>query len=66
MQKNILITGAAGFLGKSLSINLLEFNPIRLILVDRNISELEKLKTDLEKIHTSTIINYVVCDIKST
>ena len=32
MQKNILITGAAGFLGKSLSINLLEFNPIRLIL----------------------------------
>lgn len=64
INKNILITGAAGILGQQHTIALLNSNA-NLILTDINLKKLKKIQSQLKKKYSLSTINYYLMDVTS-
>lgn len=55
-RKSILVTGAAGSIGSELCTQLLEFNPLKLIVLDHGETPLHELQLELEEKHPNSEI----------
>ena len=63
-NKVVLVTGAAGSIGSELCRQLLNYAPVKLIMVDNNESGLHDLLTELQaKRHGDTVLAPVLVDI---
>ena len=63
--KSILILGASGSIGSSISKEILNYSPKKLILVDANENSLVELIRDIEEYKNKTVIQICVSDINS-
>ena len=64
-DKTVLITGAAGSIGSGLVVQLLRFNPKKMVLLDQAESPLYDLENQLRLLETSTILEFVIGDVRS-
>jgi FlaA1/EpsC-like NDP-sugar epimerase len=64
-QKNILITGAAGTIGKAFVKQLIPFEPQKLILLDMAETPLHNLQVELQKQFPSASIEAVIGDTRN-
>jgi hypothetical protein len=65
MNKKILITGAAGNIGKALLYEIIKIKYDTIILVDNNESALVSLKNELSQNDEAVNLVYIICDIKN-
>jgi len=65
LYKTVLITGAAGSIGSGLVLQLMRFHPKKIILLDQGESPLYELENQLRLLETSTILEYVIGDVRS-
>ena len=64
-DKIILVTGAAGSIGSGLVLELLSYNPKKIILLDQAESPLYDLENHLRQIESKTQLEFVIGDICS-
>ncbi|MCX6192481.1 MAG: nucleoside-diphosphate sugar epimerase/dehydratase [Flavobacteriia bacterium] len=64
-DKIILVTGAAGSIGSGLVLELLRYNPKKIILLDQAESPLYDLENHLRQIESKTQLEFVIGDICS-
>jgi FlaA1/EpsC-like NDP-sugar epimerase len=64
-SKIILITGAAGSIGSEIVRQVIEFNPIKIIVLDQAETPLHFLKLELEDVISITTIETVICDVRN-
>lgn len=64
-NKTVLITGAAGSIGSGLVFQLMRFNPKKIILLDQGESPLYELENQLRLLETTTILEFVIGDVRS-
>ena len=62
-NKVILVTGAAGSIGSELCRQLIHYDPVRLLMLDSNESDLHDLVVELENESTQGILVPVLADI---
>ncbi len=66
MDNNILITGGAGFYGSNVIKKLIQTNSSStIIVIDRDVNSLEKLKSEINQISIVNKVRYYICDIKN-
>jgi len=65
LDKTVLITGAAGSIGSGLVFQLMRFHPKKIILLDQGESPLYELENQLRLLETSTILEFVIGDVRS-
>lgn len=65
-NKNILITGAGGSIGKELSKNILKFSPSSLIILDSHEESIFNLENNLREINSKILIIPIIYDMSST
>ena len=63
-NKNILITGGAGTLGKQFSLALLEAGA-RVVITDHNEKKLKKFNNEIFKKNKKSSVNHFVLDVSS-
>ncbi|HEU4788931.1 MAG TPA: nucleoside-diphosphate sugar epimerase/dehydratase [Flavobacterium sp.] len=63
--KTVLITGAAGSIGREIVRQVLAFAPEKIIMVDQAETPLYHLILDLEKVVTSSKIHGVIADVRN-
>jgi FlaA1/EpsC-like NDP-sugar epimerase len=61
----VLVTGAAGSIGRGITIRLLEFNPRHLILLDMAETPLHELELELTRNFPGRKITFVLSDVRS-
>ena len=64
-DKNILITGCAGSIGKELVMQIINYNPKNLYLIDKNEHQLFELENYIELLNLNKKININFHLIKS-
>jgi len=64
-NKTVLITGAAGSIGSGLVFQLMRFHPKKIILLDQGESPLYELENQLRLLETTTILEFVIGDVRS-
>ena len=64
-DKTVLISGAAGSIGSGLVLQLMRFHPKKIILLDQGESPLYELENQLRLLETSTILEFVIGDVRS-
>ncbi len=64
-DKTVLISGAAGSIGSGLVLQLMRFHPKKIILLDQAESPLYDLENQLSLLDTSTILEFVIGDVRS-
>lgn len=64
-NKVILVTGAAGSIGREISLQLVGFTPKKLVLLDNAETPLHNLKLQLEDLSTQKDIVFKVGDVRS-
>ncbi len=64
-DKTVLISGAAGSIGSGLVIQLLRFHPKKIVLLDQAESPLYDLENQLSLLETTTILEFVIGDVRS-
>ena len=63
--KVVLVTGAAGSIGRGIARRLLEFNPRHLVLLDNAETPLHDLELELARTFPGRSISFVLCDVRS-
>ncbi len=63
--KVVLVTGAAGSIGRGIARRLLEFNPQHLVLLDIAETPLHDLELELARAFPGRNISFVLCDVRS-
>lgn len=63
--KTILITGAAGSIGSEITRQVLEFNPLKIILLDQAETPLHSLRLELNNVNRKSKIHSVLADIRN-
>jgi FlaA1/EpsC-like NDP-sugar epimerase len=64
-DKTVLISGAAGSIGSGLVLQLLRFHPKKIVLLDQGESPLYELENQLRLLETTTILEFVIGDVRS-
>ena len=64
-DKTVLVSGAAGSIGSGLVLQLMRFHPKKIILLDQGESPLYELENQLRLLETSTILEFVIGDVRS-
>ena len=64
-DKTVLISGAAGSIGSGLVLQLLRFHPKKIVLLDQGESPLYELENQLSLLETTTILEFVIGDVRS-
>ncbi|KPK96293.1 hypothetical protein AMJ80_00845 [bacterium SM23_31] len=62
-EKTILITGAAGSIGQELSRQIADFHPVRLLMLDRDETNMFYLEQNLRNHSNNSTFHYVLLDI---
>ncbi len=62
-KRVVLITGAAGSIGAELSRQIMDYDPVKVVLVDNNESGLHDLTVELQTRHPALTIRPVLLDI---
>jgi len=65
INKTVLITGAAGSIGSELARQIMEFKPIKIIILDQAETPLHYLSAELEKLNSDTKIKTIISDIRN-
>ena len=65
INKTVLITGAAGSIGSELARQIMEFKPIKMIILDQAETPLHYLSAELEKLNSDTKIKTIISDIRN-
>jgi len=65
INKTVLITGAAGSIGSELARQIMEFKPIKMIILDQAETPLHFLSAELEKLNSDTKIKTIISDIRN-
>ena len=65
INKTVLITGAAGSIGSELARQIMEFKPIKMIILDQAETPLHFLSGELEKLNSDTKIKTIISDIRN-
>ncbi|HEX8563119.1 MAG TPA: nucleoside-diphosphate sugar epimerase/dehydratase [Flavobacterium sp.] len=63
-NKTILITGAAGSIGSEITRQVLEFNPLKVILLDQAETPLHSLRLEMDNIKKRSEIHTILADIR--
>ncbi|MBI2966922.1 MAG: polysaccharide biosynthesis protein [Bacteroidetes bacterium] len=63
LNKRVLVTGAAGSIGRELAIQLLTFNPAKLVLIDQAETDLYDLQCFLGEKKMNKAVEFFVADI---
>ena len=63
--RTVLVTGAAGSIGRGITLRLLQFDVLRLILVDSAETPLHDLELELTRDHPGRDITFVLGDVRS-
>jgi FlaA1/EpsC-like NDP-sugar epimerase len=64
-DKTVLISGAAGSIGSGLVVQLLQFHPKKIVLLDQAESPLYDLENQLRLLKSATILEFVIGDVRS-